>query len=57
LEDLVSIFPANMMRKVIDDKLQQLRARDSEEAEQIVAEEEIKSRVTDADVDANQDGQ
>ena len=46
-----------MMRKVIDDKLQQLRARDSEEAEQIVAEEEIKSRVTDADVDANQDGQ
>jgi len=34
-------------RKVIDDKLQELRARDSEEAEQIIAEEEIKTAYAD----------
>ena len=43
------------MRKVIDDKLQQLRAMDNEEAEQIIVEEEIKNRVADADLDETQD--
>lgn len=42
------------MRKVIDDKPQEFRARDNEEAEQIIAEEDIKNRVADGDLDEAQ---